>query len=335
MQRILPSFVFLLALVFLSACNLRGQFVRPTDRPLTWTPSPVISVTPTKGEVILPETGTPATEAALTLSPIPTARFTHTPSITPTRTVTKTPTITQTLRPTFTPTQTPTITSTPTLNPKAILLRIAEPGPMSKVTSPIEFVFHISPDFVGDTHIELIGEDGRQLFAKNFRTFATEGTTKVTQAVDFKIPGTAEVARLQVSTFDKVGHMLALSSVRVLLLSIGENQFTPAFPSLEHVLLRTPKWGDEISGGTIRIEGEIQPVNQKPIIVELIDQAGHLLSSQVLAIKQNNDAYQPFNISIPYHVEASKVVSRIIIRQDDDRIGGVAYFYSREIMLSP
>ena len=320
-------------------CNLRGQPTKTTIPPIKETPSLTLSpldsppgqATSTGNGTPSPETGTPASAGTQTLTPIPTLTSTRTRR--PTRT--RTPTVTLTLRPSHTPTKTPTVTSTPTLNPKANLLRIAVPGPMSKVTSPIEFVFYISPDFVGNTRIELVGEDGRQLYTKSFRTFATEGSTKVSEKINFEIPGTAEVARLQVSTFNQLGQMQAFNAVRLLLLSIGETQLNPPFPALEHVLLRNPKWGDEISGGRLNIQGEIQPVNQQPVIVELFDQLGNLLISQLLTLKPGEDSYQPFNITLPYHVETTKVPARLVIRQDDDRIDGLAYFYSRELTLNP
>lgn len=334
-MRLLRSLILLLLFGLLAGCNLRGQFARPTVPPLTWTPSFTLSPTPLV-ETNLPETGTPSSETG-TPSPVATQTLTRTAtsSPTPSPTVTLTPTITLTPRPSRTPTNTPTITSTPTLNPKANLLRIAVPGPMSKVISPIEFVFYISPDFVGNTRIELIGEDGRELYTKSFRTFATEGSTKVSEEIDFEIPGTAEVARLQVSTFDKFGQRLAVNSVRLLLLSIGETQLNPPMPPLEHVLLRTPKWAEEISGGLINIQGEIQPVNTRPITVELFDQLGNLLTSQLLPFDPARTDYQPFNMTVSYRVETTKVPARLVIRQDDDRIGGVAYFYSRELILNP
>jgi hypothetical protein len=327
--RILRNLAPVLVLVFLMGCRLGEQPAKPTVSPLEGTPSSVVSATPAPGATALPEGGTPASETEPTRTLVRAARATRT------RTVTLTPTVTQTLRITRTPTLTPTITLTPTLNPKAILLRIAEPGPMSKVTSPIKFIFYISPDFVGDTHIDLFGEDGRSLYSKGFRTFSTEGATKVSQDIDFQIPGTGEIGRLQVSTYDKMGRMLALSSVRVLLLSIGETQLNPPFPSREHILLRAPLWDDEISGGQLKIAGEIQPVNGQAITIELIDNDGYILATQQLTSIPANGTYRPFSISLPYRVEIDKVPAHLIFRQDDDRIAGLAYFFSREVFLSP
>ncbi len=311
-------------------CRLGEPSAKPTVSPLEGTPSSVVSATPAPGETQLPDTGTPTPKTEPTQTIVRAVRASRTP------TVTLTPTVTQTLRITHTPTLTPTITLTSTLNPKAILLRIAEAGPMSKVTSPSKFIFYISPDFVGDTHIDLLGEDGRSLYSKSFRTFATEGgATKVSQDVDFQIPGTGELGRLQVSTYDKMGRMLALSSVRLLLLSIGETQLNPPFPAREHILLRTPLWDDEISGGQLKIVGEIQPVNGQPITVELIDNDGYILATQQLTSQIADGTYHSFSINLPYRVEIDKVVTHLIFRQDDDRITGLAYFFSREVFLSP
>ena len=206
---------------------------------------------------------------------------------------------------------------------------------MSKVISPIELVFYISPDFVGNTRIELIGEDGRQLYAKAFRTFATEGSTKVSEKINFQLSGIAEVARLQISTFDfKSGQMMALNSVRLLLLSEGDTQLTPPFALLEHVLVRVPKWGEEVNDGMLNAQGEISPVNDLPVTVELFDEAGTLLNTQVLALQSDNSSYQIFSLSLPYKVD-HRMPGRLVFRQDDDRLGGLAYFFSREVFLNP
>lgn len=326
-MRLFRNFVALLILSLTLGCNLRPQVgliwpsATPTFTPtitFTPTPSPTVTLTPT-------ETSTPT----ITRTPTRTCTFTKT------STRTLTPTVTLTPRPSLTPTNTPTVTSTPTLNPKAMLLRLAEPGPMSKVTSPIELTFYISPDFVGNTRIELIGEDGRQLYAKAFRTFATEGSTKVSEKIKFQLSGIAEVARLQISTFDfKSGQMMALNSVRLLLLAEGDTQLTPPLAPLEHVLVRVPKWGDEVNGGALNAQGEIRPVNDSPVMVELYDEAGTLLNAQMLALQPDNGSYQFFHISLPYKVDR-RMPGRLVFRQDDDRLGGLAYFFSREVFLNP
>jgi hypothetical protein len=316
----------LAVLCLLVGCSLWEAPVNQPVRTPRRSPSVVVSGTPAGGSDS-PANGTPANGPDASLQPGPSN--TRRPTATfPTPTITITPTITRT------PTLTPTITSTATLNPKAIQLRIAAPGPMSKVISPIEFVAHISPDFVGTTRIELIGEDGRSLFAKSFRTFATESTTKVTQRVDFEIPGTAEVARLQISTYDKNGQMKAFNSVRLLLIAVGENQLSPPYPAVERTLLRLPKWGSEAVGGLLTVQGEMQPINKQPVIVELFGADGSLLGSRLLTFGPDNGTYQPFNTIIPYQVEA-KTDARLVIHQDDDRLIGLAYLYSVELQISP
>jgi hypothetical protein len=318
----------LLGLCLLLGCSFwESPVKRPTRSPQR-SPSAVVSPTPPADGSNPPGGLLPTAGPDASLEPAAPATLAASPTD-------WTPTITVTSKPSRTPTLTSTITPTPTLNPKAQLLRIAAPGPMSKVVSPIDFVVHISPDFVGNTTIELIGEDGRVLYAKaNFRTFATDTTTKVSQKINFEIPGAAEIARLQISTFDKDGHMQAFNSVRLLLLSVGRNQLSPSYPPFERVLLRTPKWDAEVSGGVLSIEGEIQPMNDLPVVAELYDIDGNILGSRILTFKPDNGTYQPFNTLIPYQVE-KKTASRLVIHQDDDRISGLAYLYSVEITVSP
>lgn len=310
-----------LALTLLLGCSLSDQLPRPSIPSVTPLPlseiTPSLEVLPSGPTVIVLPRGPSATlaadasaTAALTLSPTRTLR--------PTRVVIS-----------------PTITGTPTLDPFNVGLRIAVPGPMSKVTSPIDFVVYIAPDYTGGTRIELIGEDGRSLYAKAFRTFPNIGyTTRVAESVSFEIHGVAEVARLQVSTMDQYGRLQAVSSVRLLLLSVGENQFSPAYAPVERVLLRNPKRGDEVSGGVLNIQGEIQPMNDLPVVLELYDSDGKSLGSRILSLQHADGTYQLFSASIPYQID-KKTPARLLIHQDDDRIAGLAYLYSIEMLLAP
>lgn len=262
------------------------------------------------------------------------------PSVTPFvgRMITETVTITRTpVALTFDPTYLnfPTMTPTPTLGPNQSLLQIITPGTMSKVISPVEFVIHIAPEYTGITHIELIGEDGVELFRKIFKTYSNIGYyTRVDEKIEFEIPGVAEVARLQISTFDKNGHIQALNSVRLLLQAVGENEFTPQPSIQDRILLRIPRTGNEIQGGELSVEGEFQPSNDLPIILELIDSDGKVLGSRLFQLGPSDGKYQQFFTSIPYNV-TKKTNARLIIRQSDDRIEGLSYLFSQSLLLVP
>jgi hypothetical protein len=230
-----------------------------------------------------------------------------------------------------------TPTATPTLETPDTQLRIAVPGPMSKVVSPIDFVVYILPDFTGSTRIQLLGEDGRELFGKSFRTFANidNATTRVEEKIKFEIPGVAEIGRLQISTVDQYGRMQAFNSVRLLLLSMGDQEVTPPYASMERVLLRAPRMGDEVSGGILEVQGEILPINDTPVLMELYDTQGNVMGSRILTLRPADGTYQVFDTTLSYKTDQQQVPARLMIRQADDRISGLAYLYSVSLLAGP
>jgi hypothetical protein len=309
----------LLALLVLFGCS-RGQSGGMA------LPSPVASslpkvLSPTPGLTLIPPRLTPLNQTTATLLPI----------------ISRTPTATN-VPPTIDPTYLnfPSVTPSPTLDPSRILLRIVAPGPMSKVVSPIEFIVHIAPDYAGSTSIELIGEDGTVLYGKYyFKTYSNIGYyTRVEDNIDFEIKGAAEMARLQISTFDEKNRLKAFNSVRVLLQAVGENEFTPPYAVQDRILLRYPKRGDDVSGGDLPVTGEFQPANDLPLIFELVDINGNVLGSRILQLGPADGKYQQFTTTIPYQL-AKKTQARLIIRQSDDRIDGLAYLFSMKLLVAP
>ncbi|HEY3369472.1 MAG TPA: hypothetical protein VGK10_01410 [Prolixibacteraceae bacterium] len=229
----------------------------------------------------------------------------------------------------------PTVTPTPTIDVGTMLLRIVSPGPMSKIVSPLELIAHIAPGYTGVTRIELIGEDGAELYRRVFKTYSNIGYyTRIDEQIKFEIRGAAEIARLQISTFDSSGRLQAFNSVRLLLQAVGENEFYPANELNDRILMRYPKSGDEVSGPTLSVTGEFQPATDLPVVLELVDVTGKVLSSKFLQFSPTDGKYQQFTTSLPFEVLVKTPV-RLVIRQSDDRISGLVYLFSQEIILSP
>jgi hypothetical protein len=317
MKRFL-KLVHLLAILVLIGCS-RGQNGGMA------LPSPVVSASPiwfspTQDMALTSPSINPLNQTTATLLPI----LSKTPTETP---------IPPTIDPTYL--NFPSVTPSPTLDPSRILLRIVSPGPMSKVISPIDFIVHIAPDYAGTTRIELIGEDGAKLYSKDYKTYSNVGYyTRLEDKINFEIKGAAEMARLQISTFDEKKRLKAFNSVRILLQAVGENEFTPPYALQDRVLLRYPKRGDEIFGGDLPVTGEFQPANDKPIVLELIDINGNVIGSRILQLGPADGKYQQFTTTIPYQL-AKKTQARLVIRQSDDRMDGLAYLYSIKLVVGP
>jgi hypothetical protein len=320
MNRIISLIFLTCSLILLAACTRteRATLSLPTITETAFTPEPTLTPTPV----------TPTLTATITRTFTP-----QPPTLTPTQTYTpsRTPTATRRF---WTPTPTFTPTSTATLDPSRVILRIASIGPMSKLSSPFTLVFYVQREYTGTTRIEIIGEDGREIYRKVFRTFQQSFPSRVSEEIRFEIPAAGEVARIQLSTQDEFGRIMALNSVRVLLMSVGDNQFTPAHEAFERVVLRFPRQEAEISGGDLRIVGMVRPFNDSPVILELVDQCGAVVSSRLLYFDATLNEFQHFETSLAYRIAEDTPV-RIVLRQNDDRIPGPAYIYSHEILLKP
>ena len=239
---------------------------------------------------------------------------------------------TNTPEPTRSPTPRPTFTQTTIPGHKSAAIRIFAPGPMSKVISPITLRMKIVSGESEKIQIDLYGEDGR-LLSRNLKQVRTSGDG-VDQSIKipFEIRAAAELGRITVSTKDKVGRIQALNSVRVLLLSSGTNEINPPGNPSEPVGVFSPLLKDSASGGVLNVRGDVWPFNLQPVILELVDAGGKSLGLRILTVENINP--QLFETTIPYEI-TEPISARLTIRQDDDRIAGLFYVYSQEVLLNP
>ena len=239
---------------------------------------------------------------------------------------------TNTPEPTRSPTPRPTFTQTTIPGHKSAAIRIFAPGPMSKVISPITLRMKIVSGESEKIQIDLYGEDGR-LLSRNLKQVRTSGDG-VDQSIKipFEIRAAAELGRITVSTKDKAGRIQALNSVRVLLLSSGTNEINPPGNPSELVGVFSPLLKDSASDGVLNVRGDVWPFNLQPVILELVDPGGKSLGLRILTVENINP--QLFETTIPYEI-TEPISARLTIRQDDDRIAGLFYVYSQEVLLNP
>jgi len=309
MNRLTLSYLFLLAslLGLVTACTPSAATDGPTPYPSDYFPTVVVLT----GQAAM------ATNLAGTPSPIPTE--------------TLTPTIT--LIPTDTLTPAPTNTLTPSPSAPLAQIRIETPGPMSKVTSPISLRIQVVSGSSELVQVDLQGEDGR-LLARNLERVPTwPGGYYVSLKIPFEIRTAAEVGMITISTKDDFGRLQAQLGMRVLLLSIGNDEITPEGDLSERVVFYDPPRKDAVAqDGVLNVDGRILPFNDQPVILELIDTEGKTLGLRVLDFDGTDE--QLFSTTVPYKVSES-TPARFVLRQDDDRLDGYIYLYSQEVTLNP
>ncbi|HVN56031.1 MAG TPA: Gmad2 immunoglobulin-like domain-containing protein [Anaerolineaceae bacterium] len=231
--------------------------------------------------------------------------------------------------------ETPTRKPSPTPSVPLSYLYITHPGPLSRVTSPITLLAQVIPGAGGVVRIELIGEDGRVLVREIERYNMPPGTRfGIGPDLAFEIPGVAEAARLQVSVFDPRGRPVAKTSVRLILLSLGDAEINPVDDFQEPFYVTSPRPDDVISGGAVSVQGRMRALNANPIVFELFDEKGQVVGSRQIAPPSTNGSYQPFSAEIPYSVK-QKTSIRLVIRQPDDGIPGDIALSSLTLTLKP
>lgn len=245
-----------------------------------------------------------------------------------------TPTVepTNTPRPTLTPRPQPTFTQTTIPGHEPAAIEISAPGPMSKVVSPIILRMNIVAGESEKIQIDLYGEDGR-LLVRNVKKVPKSGKGVDQQIrIPFEIRAAAEVGRLTISTLDKAGRIQYLNSVHLLLLSAGTNEITPPGDPSEPVRVTSPEAEESVSGGVLAVKGDVWPRNLNPVVFELIGPDGRSLGLRLVSVSTIDP--QLFDTTIPYRVFVP-TLARLTIRQDDDRINGLFYVFSQEVLLNP
>lgn len=241
-----------------------------------------------------------------------------------------------------TPTNTPwwrrTPTITPTPQPLAATMLIKRPGLFSKVKSPLTISANAMPGADGLVWVELIGEDGRNLYQTrlNFSAYAGRSIS-IAPEITFELLAPAELARLIVSTRDRFGRISALTSTDLILMQMGEDQIYPAGYDREPYIIRAPIEKQVISGGLLQITALARPVNENPLIVELLDEQGAVLTSESLELifPTGNLSHTPFDVILSYTVSQS-TNARLVFRQESTgRIPGTVALTSLELTLQP
>lgn len=325
--------------------TIASQTPAPTQSATPTVIAPVVETAP--GEIILiVESETPAALPGLTASRTPTKTGspippeeqiatllvewdgTATPGPAPTRTRTSTRTPTRTLTPTITPTPTPPYGQ----------LRIARPGHLSKVTSPLRTEMFVKPGDDGQVHIDLIGENGRFITRQllNYTQYLNRNIG-ITPEISFEIAAVAETARLSVSTQDKFGRIIALTSLDLILLSIGEDEINLPVYQQEPYIVREPKPEAVITGGMLRISALARPVNSTALIIELIAENGQVIAQASTTVEPPSGdlSHTPFSLQIPYTV-TDITPARLTLRQESaNRITGTVALYSLLVTLAP
>ena len=299
-------------MLFLAACQA-----------LIVSPAPAADVTPAPEETQTPK----VTEVTVFPDPTATSAPTASPTAT-TRPVTATPVNTPTRAPSSTPTAAPAV-------PPADI-EIDAPGALSKVVSPIPVRAMLEPGEKGRVTVELLGEDGR-VISRQIVILNPNLGRKVGMVLElpFEISSEVEFSRLVISTQDEFGRTTALASKDLVLLASGQPDFNVVVDLLAPVAIQEPQNNAIIQGDSVVVSGLARPAVTTDYVVELIAQNGKVISQRIFNVSATDPStHVPFIIEVPFTLEDPTWVL-LLIRERGDRIPGITYLTSMEVLLSP
>ena len=237
--------------------------------------------------------------------------------------------------------QTPTpeaeeaVVGEPSQPEEAIL--ILQPGPGSRiVTSPLRVAGEADPTFEQNLVIRLLLADGTALAVVPTTIQAEMGERgPFTVDVPFTVSGEQQAFIQVFTTSARDGGLTHLSAVGLTLAASGEEQIAPVEPHPERIQISQPEFGQTVSGGTVTIAGTALASFEQTLVVELLDEAGELLSSQPVTVNAPDLGQSgPFSLDLPYEV-ATTMPGRVVVRDISPAFGGDVHLASVEITLAP
>lgn len=231
-------------------------------------------------------------------------------------------------------------TATPTLGLPVDLTKAGEktvviknPGPASRVVSPLRVQADVRTEPGGQVHVEVLGEDGRVLVREIKQIYGTyrAGFARLQMDLEFEISAPAEEGRIKISVLDAAGRMTALNSVPVVLLSMGFADILIPVMQTSPILLAEPIPGAQ--QGTLLVTGAARLLKGQPMMARLIDAEGAELGSRLIGYYQGEgDVYLPFAVEVPYRVE-EPVEALLVVWAGGDSLQDIIYLTSVKVKL--
>jgi hypothetical protein len=223
---------------------------------------------------------------------------------------------------------------TEALPEEAIL--ILEPGPGSRVLSPVHIAGFADPTFEQHLLVRIVLDDGTELALEPTIIQADTGERgPFSIDVPFTLEGERQ-AFIQVSTSSpRDGGTTHLASVIVTLASSGEPDIIPVSPHPERIVILGLAPGDSISGGVANVSGFALASFEQTLVVDVIDEEGNVVGSQPLIVDAPDLGQPgPFSAAVPYTVSAPGP-GRIVVRDPSVAFDGDVHLASVEVELFP
>lgn len=211
------------------------------------------------------------------------------------------------------------------------------PGNNARLISPLKLQLITKPGEDGLVRIELIGQDNRLIFRKLLNYHSYKGKTLlIEQEILFEIRDD-ETARLQVVLEDAKGKTTFLTSINLTLLGVRGRESAGESPVNPRFRIDQPDLLEDVKGKNLTLVCGIKPINNTPVIVELIAKDGRTISSRFVPITMPNNqtAFTILSAELPFKVSTPTQVTLRIRQESNTLIKGTVMLWSDIITISP
>lgn len=233
-----------------------------------------------------------------------------------------------------------TLTSTPKPLPISLpkeKVAILRPATGSNVTSPFRVNGYAGPSWNNRIELRLIGEDGREISRTIAYLLSLPGNAgPFTVEINFETSLVAETARLEVGIFSKDDAKLDhISSVDLILLSIGAPRSHWTIHGPEQILILSPKEYETLQGGVFSVSGVGWTQTEGPLQIEVRDRDGNIVGSTSTQIDSNGPGMAgTFETQVQYQITEPQR-GRIVVYEPSQNIPGIIHYASVVVNLRP
>lgn len=216
------------------------------------------------------------------------------------------------------------------------VIEILEPGPGSRLTSPLRVAGRADPTFEQNLVVRIVLDDGMVLNQVPNTIGADLGERGPYEVeVPFEIQGelNALIQVYDISARD--GGIIHLNSVGVTLIESGEVDIITVPPEPEAIIINQPGFGERISGGVVHVEGIGIASFEGTLVVEVHDIEGNVVGMQPLIVSAPEMGQPgPFSVDVSYEV-GEEMPGRIVVIDPLPVFDGIGHIASVEVILSP
>ena len=213
---------------------------------------------------------------------------------------------------------------------------ILEPGPVSRVISPLHVSGIADPAFEQTLVVRVVLDDGTQVALQPLMIQAGLGQRgPFSVDVPFVIfsERNAFIQVFQQSARD--GGTLHLASVPVVLTPFGPPEIGSQTVQPERIAILQPQTGDLVSEGVARVEGIGIAGFEQTLLIEILDAEGNRIGAQAVILQGVEFGVPgPFAADVAYTAGAAGP-GRIVVRDISPAFGGDVHLASVEVELQP